>query len=205
MIITDIVPVTKQKSRVTTDEQLTFVLYKGELSHYQLEKNMELQEDIWNEIRKLLIKRAKLRAMHLLTKRDYTETELEKKLMQGEYTREAVESAVAYVKSFHYLDDARYVEKYMEIYGKSKSQRQLEFELERKGITRELIRKWKENVEEPQEDEKELIRKLLTKRCKMPETADEKEIRKHYAYLARKGFSNYDIQSVFEEFFERFS
>ena len=41
MIIREIVPVTKQKSRVVTDEDLSFVLYKGELSRYGLEAGRE--------------------------------------------------------------------------------------------------------------------------------------------------------------------
>lgn len=208
MIITDIVPVTKQKYKITTDEQLTFVLYKGELSHYQLEKDRELSEHTWEEIHLLLEKRAKLRAMHMLTKMDYTEAELRQKLMQGGYTQEAVLNAVEYVKSFRYLDDKRYVKKYIEQQG-NKSRRQKEFELERKGIARDLIRECVQEVENEsnsesgmqRNDETILIRKLLEKRCKNPEIADEKEKAKHYGYLARKGFSNADIMQVFESYF----
>ena len=81
----------KQKYRVVTDEQLAFMLYKGELSRYRLKENGELSAEIFQEIfREILVKRAKLRAMHLLTRMDYTEAELEKKLMKGEYTPQAV-------------------------------------------------------------------------------------------------------------------
>jgi len=206
MIITDIIPVTKQKYKIMTDEQLTFVLYKGELSRYQLEKEEEITEPIWEEISLILEKRAKLRAMHLLTKMDYTESELRQKLMVGGYTDAAVSDAIEYVKSFHYLDDKRYVAKYME-QPNSKSRRQKEFELERKGISRELIRQWSyesevdEDFERAKQDETVLIQTLLEKRCKNPQTADEKEKMKHYGYLARKGFSNSDIMEVFESYF----
>ena len=44
MMITEILPVTKQKYRVVTDEQLAFILYKGELSHYHLQAGRELTE-----------------------------------------------------------------------------------------------------------------------------------------------------------------
>ncbi len=208
MTITDIIPVTKQKYKITTDEQLTFVLYKGELSRYQLEKEMELTKEVWSEIYLLLVKRAKLRAMHLLTKMDYTEAELYQKLMQGGYTEPAVASAIEYVKSFHYLDDKRYVQKYMGQSG-NKSRRQKEFELERKGIARDLIREWSQEREYREDSqgetetnrETELIRSLLEKRCKNPENVDEKEKMKHYGYLMRKGFVSSDIMEVFEEYF----
>ena len=42
MRIVEIVPVTKTKYRVVTDEQLAFMLYKGELSRYRLKENGEL-------------------------------------------------------------------------------------------------------------------------------------------------------------------
>lgn len=64
MRIVEIVPVTKTKYRVVTDEQLAFMLYKGELSRYRLKENGELSAEIFQEIfREILVKRAKLRAM----------------------------------------------------------------------------------------------------------------------------------------------
>ena len=102
MMITEILPVTKQKYRVVTDEQLAFILYKGELSHYHLQEGRELTEQEFRAIQEeVLIKRAKLRAMHLLTARDYTELQLRNKLEQGEYTQEAVDIAIEYVHSWH--------------------------------------------------------------------------------------------------------
>ena len=123
MVIVDIIPITKQKYKITTDEQLAFVLYKGELYHYQLKVESEITDAVWEEIRLLLHKRAKLRAMHLLTKMDYTEMELRQKLLQGGYIESAVTSAIDYVKSYHYIDDERYVKKYMQ-QPSNKSQRQ---------------------------------------------------------------------------------
>ena len=82
MRIVEIVPVTKTKYRVVTDEQLAFMLYKGELSRYRLKENGELSAEIFQEIfREILVKRAKLRAMHLLTRMDFSEAVLDKKLM----------------------------------------------------------------------------------------------------------------------------
>ena len=208
MIITEIIPVTKQKYRIVTDEQLAFVLYKGELSRYKLEKDRELPYELFCRIQEeVLIKRAKLRAMHLLNRMDYTESQLRKKLEQGEYTSQAVDLALEYVKSYHYLDDDRYVRRYLSCCKGNKSKKQVEFELEKRGISRELIAACREKMEEEQEetDETDLIRSILEKRCKNPQSADEKEINRHYGYLMRKGFRSSDIWSVFHEFFERFS
>ena len=201
MMITEIIPVTKQKYRIMTDEQLAFVLYKGELSRYGLKENMELPYELFAEIQEeILIKRAKLRAMHLLNRMDYTEAQLRKKLEQGEYTQKAVDIAIAYVKAYHYLDDERYVGRYLSCSEGRKSRKQAEFELEKKGVSREMIAACREKIEDEQ-DETELIRSILEKRCKNPQSADEKEIRRHYGYFVRKGFSSSDIWSVFHDFF----
>lgn len=194
---------TKQKYRIVTDEELAFVLYRGELSHYRLEEGQELPEAVFRRIQEeILIKRAKLRAMHLLNRMDYTEIQLKKKLEQGEYTKEAVETAMAYVRSFHYLDDKRYAERYLANNTGKKSRRQIEFELERKGISKEIIAGCRKREEDLSADETELIRSLLEKRCRNPKAADEKEKRRHYGYLMRKGFQTSDIRKVFDDFFD---
>ena len=204
MMITEILPVTKQKYRVVTDEQLAFILYKGELSHYHLQAGRELTEQEFRTIQEeVLIKRAKLRAMHLLTARDYTELQLRNKLEQGEYTQEAVETAIEYVRSWHYLDDQRYMEQYLSGFSGNKSRRQREQELQQKGISKEMIaafRQKQEDIGETQ-DETEMILELLRKRCRDPRSADEKEKRRHYAYLMRKGFDSGDIRRAWDEFF----
>ena len=164
MRIVEIVPVTKTKYRVVTDEQLAFMLYKGELSRYRLKENGELSAEIFQEIfREILVKRAKLRAMHLLTRMDYTEAELEKKLMKGEYTPQAVKIAMDYVRSYHYLDDERYVARYLSAYQGRKSRRQMQFELERKGIPREMIQRRQEALDDEEGcvDETDMIRQLF--------------------------------------------
>ena len=166
MRIVEVVPVTKTKYRVVTDEQLAFMLYKGELSRYRLKENGELSAEIFQEIfREILVKRAKLRAMHLLTRMDYTEAELEKKLMKGEYTPQAVKIAMDYVRSYHYLDDERYVARYLSAYQGRKSRRQMQFELERKGIPREMIQRRQEAMDDEEGcvDETNMIRQLLEK------------------------------------------
>ena len=71
------------------------------------------------------MRRAKLRALHLLTALDRTEAQLREKL-QASYGEEAVETAIEYVKSFGYLDDERYVRVYIESKSRTKSRKQIE-------------------------------------------------------------------------------
>ena len=121
-------------------------------------------------------KRAKLRCMHLLEKRDYTEKELRQKLTAGktEYTQEEMDIAIDYVKSFHYVDDGKYACKYIEAMRSRKSRRQIEQELYQKGVDKELIQEAFEVTGEVPEEEQ--IARWMEKRHYNPESADLNEM-----------------------------
>ncbi len=57
---------------------------------------------------------AKKKAMALLKYMDRTEWQLRDKLTSKGFSEEAVEEAVEYVKSYHYLDDYRYARHFVE-------------------------------------------------------------------------------------------
>ncbi|MCP6059851.1 hypothetical protein NL388_31820, partial [Klebsiella pneumoniae] len=61
----------------------------------------------------ILPKRAKIRAMHLLQKREYTVAQLKEKLEKGCYPERIIEDALDYVASFHYTDDLRFALQYI--------------------------------------------------------------------------------------------
>ena len=109
-----------------------------------------------------------------------------------------VEKAIAYVKSFGYINDERYVRNYIECRCQSKSRRQLEQELQfRKGVSPELIQQVYEELEPV--DQCELIRKHLEKKHYRNAEADDRQKRSVIASLARKGFCMSDIISVMKE------
>ena len=115
MEITKIQALTKQKYRIFLDGESAFAVYKGELSRYHLEEGAVLPPEVYEElVNRVLKKRATLRAMHILERTDKTEAQLRRKLEESEYPKEAVESAIAYVTSYGYLDDRRYAEHYIE-------------------------------------------------------------------------------------------
>ena len=129
---------------------------------------------------------------------DRTEAQLREKLLNAEFAPALVEQAVAYVKSYGYLDDERYVRNYIEYRKDLKSRRQLEQELRfKKGVPSELIQKVYEELESG--DEKALIRKLLEKKHYDAQTWDDRQRQKLIAFLSRKGFRTGDILSVMRE------
>ena len=202
MIVTDIKPVTKQKFQIEIDGQPAFVLYKGELFRYHLEQDREIEECIYTEIvDEILTKRAKLRAMHLLQKMDRTKWELERKLQESGYPQVVLKRALEYVESFHYIDDKRYAAIYIQSQKTKKGKARIKMELMRKGISAELIAEVFSETEN-EIDTREAIRSLIEKKCSYSEEMDEKEKRRLYGFLLRRGFSSSDILSVFREISE---
>ena len=122
MVVTRIEPVTKTKFKVYLDEEFAFVLYKGELSRYQMQEGYEVSQELVDVVKKeVILKRAKLRALHLLNAMDRTEEQLRLKLLQGFYTEDVIEQALLYVKSFGYVEDLGYAERYIRSKSLSKS------------------------------------------------------------------------------------
>ena len=115
MIVTEIRPVNKKRSRVFIDGQPAFVLYNGELSRYHIREGEELPQAIWDEImNEVLVKRSRKRALNLLLKSEKTRNQLVEKLRTDGYPPEIAEQAVAYAESFGYIDDSRYVCRYLD-------------------------------------------------------------------------------------------
>ena len=195
MLVTKIQAVTKQKYRIELDGQPAFVIYKGELSRYGIKEGQEIPGPVYQElVGQVLTKRAKLRAMHLLESMDRTRAELERKLQAGEYPREAVEAALAYVESFGYLDDRRYARHYVECKKEGRGKARLKMELAQKGVDRSII---EEVLEEAELDDcRDTIRELVRKRRRGSGPMDDRERQRIYGYLMRKGFSSSDILSV---------
>ena len=156
-----------------------------------LDAEEKSEEEIKDEVR-----RAKLRALHLLTAMDRTEAKLREKL-QASYCEEAVEEAVAYVKSYGYLDDERYVKVYIESKSRTKSRKQIEQELIfKKGVSKEAVEKGFEQAE--MADVVEVIQKYMQKKKIDPQNCDYEQKQKFFAYMMRKGFQIEELKMVFD-------
>lgn len=181
--------------QVVLDDGSSFPLYAKELAVYGIEENAEVSEQLYETIQQeVLIRRARLKAMHLLETQDRTEYQLRSKLAALSYPEQIIEDALAYVKKFHYVDDLRFAVNYMETRGSQKSMRQMEQDLLQKGISKSILQEAKEQIELP--DEEQQIRAWLIKKRFYAECADQKETEKMYRFLLRKGYSYSSIMGV---------
>lgn len=202
MTITKIEEHIKNKYKIYLNDAFAFILYKGEVRQFKIKEGEILAEETYREIvDTVLTKRAKLRTMHLLETIDRTEADVRRKLREGLYPPEVVDEAIAYVKSYHYIDDTRYAQNYIAYRMGSMSRSTIKQKLLQKGVDQELIeRQLAEYGDEGGEAEKELIRRLVLKKCKQLPVPDYQEKNKLFAYLYRKGFAISDIESVYREF-----
>lgn len=199
MIVTKIEPVTSTKYKVEIDGEFAFVLYKGELKRFHLCEGREVEETVFQTIKKdVVLKRAKLRAMHLLTDMDRTKSGLEEKLKRNLYPADVIEQAIAYVDSFGYLNDERYAENFVIRHKKQKSRKEIYALLNAKGISSDEAKRAMEKYGD--EEEKEAVRILVEKKIKNRTDIPEQELQKIYAYLARKGFRYEIIRQVVQNY-----
>jgi len=188
----------KKRVKIILEDRTYFPLYKAEQRRYDLAEGEELSSEQFQEIRtEILIKRARKRTMHLLERMDRTEAQLRDKLRQGYYPDDVIEDAIAYVKSYHYVDDLRYAQNYVRSHMEQKSQRKLQMELLSKGVPKQMITEALEE-EYQQENERELILKWIEKKQYCAQEADIKEKRRMYQFLLRNGFQSDDILHVLD-------
>lgn len=204
MQITDVVELDKKRSKIFIDGEFAFVLYKGELREYSIKVGNEIRQETYDEIlSNVLSKRAKLRAMNLLQKKDYTEKQLRDKLSEGLYPQELVNEAIDYVKSYKYLDDDRYARDYITYHMEMRSKNRIIQDLMGKGLSKDFILPIIEELYEDSSEnsdsniEMEQIKKLLVKK-KYNKELDFKEKQKIIAFLMRRGYQMSDIRSAMD-------
>lgn len=198
MTVTKIEPLSKTRYKVYLDGQFAFTLYKGELSRYHIAEESVIEDDIYDSLRLIVIKRAKLRAMHLLSDMGRTESQLRTKLKQGGYVEDAVEAAIRYVKSFGYINDMEYARSFIDSRKDRKSKKELYAALLQKGVPAEIVEQVFEEADYGEKDSRQAIEALMRKKSYNPETADVKEKQKMMGYLMRKGFSYQDVRNVLQ-------
>lgn len=197
MIITDLEPITKTKVKVFADEEFAFVLTKSELEHFRLVKGSEIEAALYKHItEEVLLKKAKLKALNLLKARDYTESALRDKLKADFYPPFLIDKAVSYVKSYNYINDARFIDNFCRLNKDTMSRQMLIFKLRQKGAPSELIDAYMSELET---DSTPQLLRLIRNKCgdNVEEfMKDAKKKQKLMGFLLRRGYSYSEIKEA---------
>ena len=138
---------------------------------------------------------AKKKAMSLLKYMDRTEWQLRDKLVAKGFSEEAVEGAVDYVKSFHYLDDYRYAVHFVELHYEQRSRQRMRQDLYQRHVPEEYIDLALESI---CENDDIALQEALRKITKGETEYSYEEKQKIAGKLYRKGFRLGDIKRVLD-------
>jgi regulatory protein len=201
-IVTEIKPIDKVKVQIFLNDEAAFWLYRKDYKELPLEVGLKISDTLLLKIEsELVLRYAKKQALTLLERMDRTELEITTKLRDKEFPEHVVTQAIAYVKSFHYLDDYRYTLNYIKGRYQTKSKRQLSYALYQKGINQSDIDRAYEELmgSESTEDkdlEEEAILRIVRRKGKPIDEFSKEEKQKLIASLYRKGFHSHTIQKV---------
>ena len=198
MIITDVVPKRKRLSALYIDGEFALKIdteaflasrFKigGEITDEELKELIEASNE----------KRAKEKALWLISYRDHSKKELSEKLRRDS-DDESANKAVERMEELGLIDDEKYARRYAEelINVKHLSVRGARYKLTEKGIDRELA---DEILEELDPDPREHIATIIERKYRKTLT-DEKGKRRAVAALQRMGYSWSDINAVIGEY-----
>lgn len=184
--------INKHKYKIDTDAQISFVVYKGDLSKIKIEEGRSLSLNELNSFfDNVLLPRAKQRCIYLLEAREYSEFLLRQKLSFDGYPLYVIDRAISYLRKNSFVDDERYVRAYLRTYSSKKSLSQMKRQLINNGIEESVLLCAVEELcmNGDMQDEELLIRKLLKKRHFDSETSNYTEKQKLIHYLINKGFT----------------
>lgn len=191
MIITRLEPIDQKRFKVFIDYEYSFMLYNTDIRRYKIAEDADISVETYDEIIKdTVYRRAKQKAIAILKYMDRTELELRNKLKQAYYSDEIIERTIDFIVSYHYIDDARYTANYITSKKATKSKKQIQVELYRKGIDKTLMEQY---LDSELENDDIAIQKAIRKKTQSPKDLTLEEKQKLIASLCRKGFSYEDV------------
>ena len=142
-------------------------------------------------------KPAQQKALEVLLYRDHSRKELYEKLQKYDYSESEIETALEYASKYGYLNDERFAANFVNFNISKLGKNAIYRELKSKGIDPEIIER---ELESQEIDENEVIYELLKKRAGEPHELDDKEYRRCFGYLARRGFSQSEIHKALHRY-----
>lgn len=200
MKITELKPVKKSLSLVYIDGEYAMKLDTATLAENGIRVGSELDDDELHQlIEKSDYKRAKERALWLLSGRDYSKKQLMDKIKKDS-SQDAAEEVCERMEELGLVNDENYARRLAHdlIYLKKLSVKGARYKLIEKGIDRDLC---DEILDEFEVDEVEQIVEIIERKY-ADKLDDEKGRRRAVAALQRLGYGWSDIKSALSEFEE---
>ncbi len=190
MIITSTLPTKNNKMmRIYIDDHFAFSIPKEDYIRLNLYEKEEITEEQIASIRHdVLLRAAREKAVRYLLSRDRSESEIIEKLMNAGFDEDIARDAASDLKTIGYIDDNRYARKYIadRLKNKAMSRKAMRFELERKGISVQII---DEALSEIEVNEEEIALRTAKKKFGKYDVSDKKIQQKIMRFLCHRGFT----------------
>ncbi len=201
MLVTEIKKLDSKKSLIYLDEEPAFALYRSEIRRFGIEKGNELENSMYVDILKIILKRCRERTAYILGRSDKTIHDLKVRLRQNYYPAMIIDRVIDEYETMGYLSDSRFAENYIKYNMSSKSEKRIYSVLISKGIDKAVISKSFEaycrDDEEYRLKQENLIKKEFYKKKYDFDKKDKNNLSKIVASLLRKGFKYDEIMSVY--------
>ncbi|MCX7885388.1 MAG: RecX family transcriptional regulator [Caloramator sp.] len=181
---------TNGRYNIFVDDEYAFSASDEDILKYSIKSGVEISKEQLN----FLIESCEETkcynyALYILSKKDYTEYEISKKLSNKGYSFTTINKTIEKLKLYDIINDERYAKKYIndciniKKYGKKK----IEYNLKNKGINPDIIKQYFFDVDNEYENALEISKK------KLKYINNKKDIKnKLIRHLLSKGFE-YDI------------
>ena len=160
--ITNIVKSGKDKYSIYLDNAFYCFLTGETILNSHIKVGSSLSKE---DINKIQLENEKLVALDKALKylsRIKTEKQVKDYLFSKGYTLETVRYVIAKLREYNYLNDEAFARAYFNSYCKSKGLRKLKFELETKGVSRDIIEEISSDFEDDEETLETLAKKYLS-------------------------------------------
>lgn len=199
MKIISIEPLKSKKNKITLEDRSTFCLYDSEIKKLNLEEDMDIDKELYDTIfNDFLYARAKKKALAILERAINTKKQLREKLKRNDFNDNVIDKVMDLLEEYNLINDYEYAKAYINTYSSKKSVRVLEFDLEVKGVDRNII---KELINEIDVEVVELmnIEKFVSKYRDAEGNIPYEKRSKIMTSLYRKGYKNENIKKVLDD------
>jgi len=175
--------------RIYLDGRYGFSIPADVYTTSHLYEKDELTEEQVDHIKQdILVQKARERAVNLLMARDRSRFEVRTRLVKLGFDEDIAERVVSDLEAIGYIDDSRFVLKYASdrIKSKALSKKALRYELEQKGIGRDLI---DEVLKEFEPEEEEVALRVAKKKFGKYDLSDRAVEMKALKFLIHRGIS----------------
>ena len=188
-----------RKNKITLDNDTFFYLYDSEIKKLDLYEDCEIDSFLYNVIFvEYLFARAKKKALAILDRTMSSKEQIRTKLRRNDFGDDVINKVIELLEEYNLINDYEYARAYIVSYQNKKSVRELKFELQKRGIDRDIMEELLSNLDSSEieiANIEKIVRKYRDADGKIPVEKRQKVM----ASLYRKGYDKNNILKVLEK------